>query len=200
MGIRLFFCATLILTAFLLIADQVFAQERAVFFLSPQSGNFRQGDSFSVELRFNSSELVTSIKSELVFDPSVVRVESVDSQNSIFTYWWENFFDNKIGIIRLQASVPSPGLQEGFVAKINLYALKSGQVNIVFKQSSLALKPNDENIFNFTASAGASFSIFSPIFKQLTGEHKNILAVIAAVVIFISAGLVFKKKLTKKNS
>lgn len=193
-----FFYTFLALAALFLMTGQAFAQKEAAFILSPDGGSYNLGDKFSVELKLNSSEPLTSVKSELSFDPSVVKVVDIDSDSGVFSYWWEKFFDNEAGIIRLQASVPSPGQTEGIIAKINFQAIKTGQSAVSFNPSSLALKPNDENIFNLTASVGAIFSVFGPTLKQ-SSSGPLITILVIALALFV-AFFIFKKKLVKKAS
>ena len=193
-----FFCTFIVLTVLFSAIGQASAQEEATFTLSPSSGTYNLGDKFSVELKLDSSQPLTSVKSELSFDPSIVKVADIDSDSGVFTYWWEKFFDNEKGAIRLQASVPSPGQTEGLIAKINFEAVKAGQSTVSFNPSSLALKPNDEDIFNLTASVGANFSVFAPILKQSSfGLWITLLAI--ALVLFV-VFFVFKKRLVKKAS
>lgn len=185
----------IILTGFLL-PNILFAENKAVLTLSPDSGNYNQGDKFSIELKLSSLELITSIKSYLKFDPETLKVESIDT-TGVFPYWWENVFENQTGKIQLQASTPPPGEKEGLIAKINFQAIKNGAADINFEPSSLALKANDEDILNLAASVGAEFTI-NPASPGSTTGSKNILLIIfgvlLAVIIFIFAR---KKKLIK---
>ncbi|MFH1423816.1 MAG: cohesin domain-containing protein [Candidatus Nealsonbacteria bacterium] len=193
-----FFCASFVFVALFSAIGQTSAQEEAVFILSPDSGSYNLGDKFSVELKLDSSQPLTSLKSELSFDPSIVKVVDIDSESGVFTYWWEKFFDNEKGAIRLQASVPSPGQSVGPIATINFQAIKDGQSAVAFNSSSLALKPNDEDIFNLTASVGANFSVFSPMLKQSSSSFW-VIALAIMLVLFI-VFFFFKKRLVKKAS
>src|SRR3989344_6522618 len=64
----------------------------AVFELSPSSGTFNSN--FSVNLMINASAGITSVKTYLNFNPSYVRVGSLDFTNSVFGAQWEKTFDN----------------------------------------------------------------------------------------------------------
>ncbi len=195
--IKIFFILIIFLVSFL--ANKTLAQEEATFLLSPRSGNYNQGDVFSLELKFNSSEPVTSIKSYLNFNPSTIRVESVDSNAGIFPYWWENIFNNEEGTIQLQASLPAPGEKEGLIAKIKFQVIKSGQANITFDASSLALKPSDENILNLTASVGAQFSLFSPSLATMIKSNVLVSVLSGILLILVIFFLILqKKRLVKK--
>ena len=174
------------------LPNNLFAKEEAAFLLSPSSGNYNQGDVFSLELKFNSSEPVTSIKSYLNFNPSTIKVESIDT-TGVFTYWWENIFDNKTGKIKLQASAPAPGGKEGLIARINFKAINKGAAEISFESPSSALKSNDEDILNLTASIGARFSIDSTSSKPAMGL-KNILLIISATLLAIIVFIFIQKK------
>lgn len=196
------FLILIILIEFFL-PNKIFAQKEAIFLLSPNSGSYEQGDNFSVEVRLNSPQPITSVKSELKFDQSIIKVESIDSAGSVFPHWWEKYSNNETGKIRLQASVPSPGEKEGLITKINFQAIKKGDANIGFESSSLVLKPNDEDIFNFTASVGAHFSVISSSVGQLGSGGNNILVIALGILLALAVLLflfVFKKRLTKASS
>ena len=55
----------------------------------------------SLDLILKSLQPITSIKSYLTFDSSKLKVESIDYTNNIFSYWWENTFDNKTGVYKV---------------------------------------------------------------------------------------------------
>jgi hypothetical protein len=176
--------------------NNLFAKEEAVFLLSPNSGNYNQGDEFSINLKLNSSGPVTSIKSYLKFDPAAIKVENIDTTGA-FTYWWENIFDNKTGKIQLQASAAAPGIKEGLIAKINFQSIKNGTAEISFESTSLALKADDEDILNLAASVGAEFTIdpASPI--SIAGSKNILLIIFGVLLVVIIIVFIQKKKLIK---
>jgi hypothetical protein len=176
------------------LPQKLFAQDNAIFLLSPASATYNEGDRFSVELQLNSPEAVTSVKSYLEFDSSKIKVESIDTAAGIFPYWWENSFDNETGKIQLQASLPSPGAKEGLIARINFQAVQGGQTPVTFDASSLALKPSDENILNLTASVGAQFSLVSPPLITTIKSNMLVSTLVGILILLIIYFVIVRKK------
>ena len=132
----------------------------AVFFFDPGSGDYQKGNSFSVDLKVNSSVGITSVKAYLNFPTSYLSVSSIETGGSVFTSWWENAYNNTTGKIQLQASLPSPGYSGiGLIARITFLAKNAGSADLSHDSSSLALKPDDANILNLIKSTGGSFTI-----------------------------------------
>ena len=182
------------------LSSKILAHEETTFFLSPSSGEYQVNDTFSIELEINSIIGITSLKSYLNFDSSVISVSSIDTTDSVFSTWWENTFDNQEGKVQLQASTPFPGYtgSNGLIARISFRVVDSGTANINYDSSSLALKPDDENILDLTNSLGASFTIPS---LESTTESKTILTItfgvlLALIILFV----IFKKRLIKVKS
>ena len=149
------------LIGLLFLPGKIFAQETASFFLSPSSGEYEVNDIVSIDLRINTSAAVTSVKAYLDFDTSTISISNIDTTGSVFSNVWENAFDDITGKIMLQVSTNAPGYigTNGFIAKINFQAINAGSATITYDSSSLALKPDDTNIFNLGSSTGASFTI-----------------------------------------
>lgn len=146
-------------------SPRIIVSQKAFFKLLPESGIFNVNGDLSIELRINTTGGITSIKSYLNFNPSLLKVVSIDFTNSDFGNIWEKAFDNKTGKIKIQTSTPAPGFtgSDGLIAKINFKTMATGQASISYDASSLALVPSDDNILNITNSAIANFKINSSV-------------------------------------
>ena len=60
----------------------------ASFYLSPSTGTYAVGDTFSVTVRLNSGgESINAAEGELTFDPNAILVVGISKANSIFSLW-----------------------------------------------------------------------------------------------------------------
>ncbi len=136
----------------------------AVFLLSPKEGSFSLDSTFPLQVKISASQGVTSTKAYLDFNPAILSVATMNRQGSVFSNWWEESFDNTSGKIRLQASTPIPGFQgnNGFIVTLTFRVLSAGTTDITYDQTSLALRPDDINILNLSASEKARFVITVP--------------------------------------
>lgn len=188
----------IVLINLLLLPSQLLAAQEATFILNPSDGQYNQGDNFPVDLKFNSSESLTSIKSYLKFDPNIIQVEEIDVAESVFPFWWEKDVDGKNGTIKLQASAPSPGQTQGLIAKINFQAVGEGPAKITYEPPSLALEVNDQNILNLTASIGGQFNIVSTYLQQ-TNQWTIILIIVLVIAALVVVFLFLRKRPIKKK-
>ena len=182
---------SLVCFSLLILAGGVWASRQTVFSVSPNSGNYKAGDNFQVELMIRAQEPVTSLKTDLLFDSDLLEVKNIDVNKETFPFWWET--DIEAGKIVFQASTPAPGFQgEAKVASLSFTAKKEGTVEILLDSSSLALTPGDKNIISdgsgkdrlFLASIASVIVpgkfLFSPLWVLAFAE----LAVLAACVIW----------------
>lgn len=169
---KYFFLSLSILTLLTLqvLPSRVEAQSnQAVFQFFPNTGSFSLNDTFSIDLRINSTNStgVTSIKVSLAFDASRLEVVTLDSSQSSFPYQWEQTFDNSIGTIQIQRSSPTPRLGEHLITKITFKTKQIGTATVDYdpncfstaNPTCLALKPDDTNIL--VESNTATFTITS---------------------------------------
>jgi len=130
----------------------------ATFSLSPASGMYGVGEEFDIDLKVQAEESITSVKAYLNYDPSLLQVIGIQSNKDGFPYWWEE--EGADGIIKLQASIPSPGFQgEETIANIKFEVTRAGSVQLAYDFSSLALNAQDENILDIPSSSQARFTL-----------------------------------------
>ena len=145
----------------LFLSQVIPGPNEAVLYSYPSSGSFQTGQNVAVELRMSASTNVTSLKAYLTFDPAVLQGSSINHSTSVFTTWWEETFDNATGVVKLQASEPSPGVSGNnhLVAVINFQATGDGTSQVAYDLSSLALNSADQDVLNIMSSEGGSFLV-----------------------------------------
>lgn len=138
--------------------------EGASLFLSPGSESFIIGDSFSVELRIDTTEdPINAAQTTIYFPPDTVEVLSISKENSIFSLWpGTPTFSNLTGEISFIGGLPHPGFAgEGNIITINFKAKKEGEILLSFGESKvLADDGQGTNILIFIK--GAKYFICQP--------------------------------------
>jgi len=144
------------------LVESVRAQE-ASFYLSPASGNYRVGETFSVTLFINTRGVsINASQAKIIFPPEKLKVINISKNGSIFTLWvQEPIFSNEKGEISFGGGLPSPGYigEAGKVITIFFQGKSEGEAKIDFKNEIItANDPRGTNVFSF--SQGGAYSIF----------------------------------------
>ena len=144
------------------LVESVRAQE-ASFYLSPASGNYRVGETFSVTLFINTQGVsINASQAKIIFSPEKLKVINISKSGSIFTLWvQEPIFSNEKGEISFGGGLPSPGYigEAGKVITIFFQGKSEGEAKIDFKNEIItANDPRGTNVFSF--SQGGAYSIF----------------------------------------
>jgi len=144
------------------LVESVRAQE-ASFYLSPASGNYRVGETFSVTLFINTQGVsINASQAKIIFPPEKLKVINISKSGSIFTLWvQEPIFSNEKGEISFGGGLPSPGYigEAGKVITIFFQGKSEGEAKIDFKNEIItANDPRGTNVFSF--SQGGAYSIF----------------------------------------
>ena len=103
----------------------------ASLFLSPGSGSFKIGDTFSVELKVDTGDVpINAAQTTVYFPAEKLEVLNISKENSIFTFWPEEpFFSNVAGKVSFSGGIPHPGFTgAGNIITINLKAKNEGLV------------------------------------------------------------------------
>ncbi len=131
--------------------------------VSPSTGTFGTGKTFSVDLTINTfGESINAAQVKLQFDPKILEVKSVSKEGSIFNFWLkEPTFSNDTGIIEFIGGTPSgvsgSSLQ---VVSVTFSAQTLGTSDLVFINASITA--SDGSGTNISGNAtGASFSVSS---------------------------------------
>lgn len=107
--------------------------------LSPSTGSYAAGQSFTVAVRVNpQGKSVNAVESTLTFDTSKVSVVSVSKTGSVFSLWTtEPTFSNTAGTIQFGGGSPSPFSVPSALVSITFRAVAEGSATIDFKSASV---------------------------------------------------------------
>lgn len=115
------------------------------------------GSSFSVDILLRTGdEDVCTVVAVVDYPSDSLMVESVNTDDSFVSIWFENTIDNTNGEVKLTGSLSSPGINgyDVFFAKLNFLALKSAYATVRFGGDS-AVYPCASTDFNIL---GATFA------------------------------------------
>ena len=156
------FSQVIIFAAFLLLP---LSAKAATLFLSPSSGTYKPGDSFSVSIYTASADQAMNAASGVLsFPKDTLEVVSVSKGGSIFSLWaQEPSFSNTAGTVNFEGVVLNPGFTggSGKILTVNLKAKSSGTASL--RLSSGSVLANDGLGTNILSGLGsANFTVASP--------------------------------------
>ncbi len=139
-----------------------FYSKAATLGISPSTGTYKAGETFSVSVIVNTeSKSINAISANLTFSTSLLRVVSVSKSDSIINYWvQEPSFSNTNGTINLEGVIVNPGFTggSGKVLRVTFEAKSSGIAELKYALSSVLA--NDGLGTNILTTANkASFTI-----------------------------------------
>lgn len=141
-GTALGIIALLVLSVFFLFQEAK-SQASASLFISPASGTFSVGSTFTVSLFVNTGGAeVNAIEAELEFPPNKLQVASPSAGKSLVGIWvTQPAYNNRTGSIKFQGAIPPPGINtsQGLVSQITFRATGVGTVVLKFKDASRVL-------------------------------------------------------------
>ena len=155
---------------FALALLSVFSLPRSVFadtlFISPSSGTYTQGQTFSVRVMVSSqAQAVNAVSATLSFPADKLQVTSISKIGSILNLWVEEpSYSNSAGTVSLEGVVPNPGFigTNGPVVTINFKILAPGGASLKFNSGSLLA--NDGYGTNILKSRGtASYTLTAQV-------------------------------------
>ena len=123
---------------------------QATLALSPVSGSYEVGDSFSVDIRVDTNgQDVVVVAAYLDYNNNHFRADSIDTGDSVFTTEAEKSIESSSGQIKITVGKPTPGVNSSSakVATVNFTAISevtAGSDNISFDFSSGAT--NESNV------------------------------------------------------
>jgi len=159
------------------------AANAASLYLSPSSGSYQVGKTFSVSVFVSSSDQAINAAGGVISFPSdKLEVISLSKSGSIFSLWvQEPNFSNSAGTINFEGIVMNPGFTgaSGKIITINFKAKAQGQATLTFSSGSVLA--NDGAGTNILASMGsAKFDIISPVSAEPTPATKEPVSALAA--------------------
>ncbi len=134
----------------------------ASFFLSPSSGSFEVGQSFTVNVSVNSGGGIgiNAADGQIGFDPAALTVTKVSNTGSIFKLWTTDpTYSNTAGTASFGGGSPSSYTgSAGMIFSISFSAKKIGDTEVVFRSGNILA--NDGKGTNVLSGMGkANFSI-----------------------------------------
>lgn len=139
------FLLSWIFTPWLTEAGLVGNTNNATLTLSPDTGTYRVGNTYSVDIFVNThGQNVVVVAAYLTFSPSLFEIVSIDTSSSVFTTEAEKVIDNTSGRVRITRGIPTPG--------VNTTSGKVATLNIRGKADT---SPSSDN-FNFDFTAGST--------------------------------------------
>jgi hypothetical protein len=112
----------------------------ASLYLSPSSGLYSLGSTFSVEIELDTGgESINAAEGTLIFDPDKINVVSISKSGSIFTLWTtEPTFSNSLGTIQFGGGTPESFKgSSGTIITIRFHAKLVGTNNVNFSAGSV---------------------------------------------------------------
>ncbi len=169
------FSKILIFFAFLLLP---LSAKAATLFVSPSSGTYKPGDSFSVSIYTSSADQAMNAASGVLsFSKDTLEVVSLSKGGSIFSLWaQEPSFSNSAGTVNFEGIVLNPGFTggSGKILTVNLKVKSSGTASL--RLSSGSILANDGLGTNILSGLGsAQMTIVSSALEpdQTTSEPKT---------------------------
>ena len=137
----------------------------ANLYLSPSSGSYLVGKTFSVSVFVSSSDQAINAASGIIsFPPDKLMITSLSKSGSIFSFWvQEPSFSDSAGTVNFEGIVMNPGFTGagGKIITINFKTKASGQATLNFSSGSILA--NDGQGTNILDSLGsAKFNITNP--------------------------------------
>lgn len=154
--VRFFFAAALI---FIGIAGSTLHAEAATLSLSPVSGGFITGQTFSMRVAVSSADqAMNAVSGVLSFPASLLEVTSVSKTGSVVNLWvQEPTFSNAGGTVSFEGVVLNPGYtgSNGTVITITFRATANGVANLRFTSGTvLANDGQGTNILTALGTGG----------------------------------------------
>lgn len=155
----------------LVLPISVFA---ASLYLSPATGSYNMGQTFSVGVYVSSADQAMNAASGVIsFPPDKLEVVSLSKSGSIITLWvQEPTFSNTLGTINFEGIVLNPGFtgSSGKIITLNFKTKAIGSVPLTFSSGSVLA--NDGKGTNILASMGSgSYVIQTEIITPPVEEY-----------------------------
>lgn len=159
-----FLVLSAVILALFVCSEKVFA---AALNFTPDSGNFKVGDSFSVSVVVESAESAMNAADGVIYFPAdKLQVASVSKSGSIFNLWvLEPAFSNSQGTVSFEGVILNPGFtgRRGKIITISFKTRKEGTAELSFNSSSvLANDGQGTNILQSVGTAAFQIGVAAP--------------------------------------
>ncbi len=137
----------------------------ASLYLSPSSGSFLVGSTFTVSVFVNSEDSeINTVWAELRFPSDKLQVSSPVAGTSFVAQWLTPpNYSNEKGIISFKGGVPG-GIKTsaGLISAITFRAVSPGKASIEFRESSKILLNDGQGTNILTKKRGGEYQILTP--------------------------------------
>lgn len=139
--------------------------EAADVVISPSTGNYTPGQTFTVSVRVSpGGQSVNAVEASLKFDPAVLSVVNVSKTGSVFSLWTtEPTYSNSAGTITFGGGSPSPFTAQSNLVSVTFRAVAAGTGALTVSSASvLAADGRGTDVYakstngSFTVAAGAT--------------------------------------------
>jgi len=150
----------LLATTFLLFFSMVDFASAADVLVSPASGSYSQGQTFTVNVTADpKGDSINAVEAALTFDKTVLSVVSVGKAGSAFSLWTtEPKFSNSAGTIEFGGGSPTPFSNRSTLMTITFRALAEGSGAVSFSTAS-ALAADGRGTDVLEASPGGTYTV-----------------------------------------
>lgn len=134
----------------------------ASLYLSPSSGTYVIGGSFTISVKVNSGgDGINAAEGSISYDKDLIDATAVSNAGSIFPFWTTQPVISA-GTVRFGGGLPPPAYSgaSGHIIKITFKTKKAGQASVRF--TSGAVLANDGKGTNILASMGSANYTISP--------------------------------------
>jgi len=154
-----------LLFSWILGFPQAVQAESAQLYLSPSSGSFLVGSTFTVSIFINTEgNEINVVQTELKFPPSVLQITAPTAGTSLITEWiTPPSYSNERGIINFQGGIPGGiSTSAGLISSVTFRAITSGTAKIEFTESSKVLLNDAKGTNILTSAIDAKYQILIP--------------------------------------
>lgn len=142
------------------------AQNGASFYVSPASGSFAAGSTFTVSIFVNTGgRNVNAVEADLRFPPDKLQVVSPTAGSSFVAVWVaQPTYSNALGTLNFKGGIPSPGINTsaGLISTVTFRVRAIGMAPITFTDQSKVLLDDGKGTNILTTTAGATYNLILP--------------------------------------
>lgn len=139
--------------------------ESAFLYLSPSSGSFLIGSTFTVSVFVNTEgNEINTVLAELRFPPDKLQVTSPTAGTSFIAEWLTPpNYSNEKGIISFKGGIPGGiGTSAGLVSSVTFRVVSSGKAKIEFRETSKVLLNDGKGTNILTNTQGGEYHLLIP--------------------------------------
>lgn len=141
-------------------------QASAKFFLSPATGTVLAGRELAIQVRAQSDqEWANVFTAKLNFDPRLIEVTRIDTDQTFIQNWADRAFDNSSGKISLVGAVPTPGYKtngtSSLMATVYVKGLATHAIGNVTFDGASAIFSNADNTNILLETSGSAITMFT---------------------------------------